>query len=998
MRNDSLFSRVTKITIVTVLSLFIVFGILVIVFKNEKLKELGNDVELKNEIEKSEIKEVDEKDASKNENIVSDNKTNTSSNTSRWNNTNNVTTVNNSGSTSNITNSEVESGTNKEDDKQDNISSEENDFIIINGTRMTITLDNLISTNKIYQVYGVGVYTDAGMKKRMTNKDNNLNIPKRDGYIFKGYYTKPDGNGIKLINDKGYITDQFTNKYFSHSDTIYAYWKEKSKIDDSIITPDIEEIKIYTISLNSQGADKTGTITIEEKYNKGLFINNKAMTAKANNIIIPTKNGYVFNGYYTEKDGKGVQLINDKGYITDQFTNNYFNSNNTLFASWKISYPDKINDERCYVNGNIRIKYYITECQSINTNNSQCKYTLANGRETFGTVSRNKLLTSLVECSTFTIKLDNQGDLSSNIYLRYGVGIYLDSDKLMTDSSNNVSIPKKDGYMFKGYYTEVNGKGFQLINEKGYITNNFSNKYFSKDSVIYAYFVKRNDTQPVIPVVEVKVYNITLDGQGSTKMGTTTIFEKYNVGIYLDSNYSKNMTANTNNILAPFKDGYTFGGYYTEKDGKGIQLINERGYITDKFINNYFSKNSTLYAYWKVAYTDTINGERCYKDGDTRIKYYITECQTNRISGGICKFSKADDIVKSGIVIRNKLTTDLKECSMYTVILDEQSATKTGTKLIYGRYVKGLYLTNYLNDSKKMSATSNNITIPERSGYTFNGYYTEKNGKGLQIINNKGYVTSNYNSKLYSSNVTLYAYWTMYYPDKINGNRCYVDGDTKVLYYITECQNITGGVCKYTAANGVARAGTVVRNKLTAESNCKPKYIEGEYFAPIQSVVKYTYHEPSVTPGCGSSAKVYHDILIEQGIPVYAAFDGTARFRQTSSTSVVSGKRVLTSYGNEVRLKSSDGTMIIYAHLSKFANGISTPVTESCPQDGTYTPCSATKYYSTTSNIVTKNVKKGELIGYTGMTGNAAVPHLHVEIHKYGGACVYDPLESFGMR
>ena len=57
------------------------------------------------------------------------------------------------------------------------------------------------------------------------------------------------------------------------------------------------------------------------------------MTAKANNIIIPTKNGYVFNGYYTEKDGKGVQLINDKGYITDQFTNNYFNSNNTLFAS-----------------------------------------------------------------------------------------------------------------------------------------------------------------------------------------------------------------------------------------------------------------------------------------------------------------------------------------------------------------------------------------------------------------------------------------------------------------------------------------------------------------------------------------------------------------------------------------------------------------------------------------------------------------------------------------
>ena len=237
----------------------------------------------------------------------------------------------------------------------------------------------------------------------------------------------------------------------------------------------------------------------------------------------------------------------------------------------------------------------------------------------------------------------------------------------------------------------------------------------------------------------------------------------------------------------------------------------------------------------------------------------------------------------------------------------------------------------------------------------------------------------------------------MYFPDKINGDRCYVNGSTKILYYITECQNFNSGYCKYTKANGSSATGTVIRGNLTADTSlCIPKKIEGAYFAPIQDKVKYTYHEPSYTPGCGST--VNHDILIPIGTPVYAGMDGVATFRQTSSTQVVSGKRVLTSYGNEVRIKSSDGTFIIYAHLSKFTNGVGTPVTETCPKNGSYTPCSATVYYSSTNIVETKNVKKGDLIGYTGDTGNADVPHLHVEIHKNGGSCIYDPWNSFGMR
>ena len=51
--------------------------------------------------------------------------------------------------------------------------------------------------------------------------------------------------------------------------------------------------------------------------------------------------------------------------------------------------------------------------------------------------------------------------------------------------------------------------------------------------------------------------------------------------------------------------------------------------------------------------------------------------------------------------------------------------------------------------------------------------------------------------------------------------------------------------------------------------------------------------------------------------------------------------------------------------------------------------------YNLVDNIT--NVKKGDLIGYLGNTGNSTGPHLHIEIHK-GGSCIEDPYAAFGMR
>lgn len=173
---------------------------------------------------------------------------------------------------------------------------------------------------------------------------------------------------------------------------------------------------------------------------------------------------------------------------------------------------------------------------------------------------------------------------------------------------------------------------------------------------------------------------------------------------------------------------------------------------------------------------------------------------------------------------------------------------------------------------------------------------------------------------------------------------------------------------------------------------------QGTYFAPVQGVTG-TFGSESNTPGCDNTV-VSHDLQnVQSGTPIYAGIDGTAEFKQTYSTKVVSGKKVLTSYGNQVRITASDGTSIIYAHLLKFADGISAPITETCPKKGTSPPCPAKVYQSITTISDTKTVKKGDLIGYLGDTGNATGPHLHVEIHEKGSRyCVKDPWSAFGMK
>ncbi len=168
----------------------------------------------------------------------------------------------------------------------------------------------------------------------------------------------------------------------------------------------------------------------------------------------------------------------------------------------------------------------------------------------------------------------------------------------------------------------------------------------------------------------------------------------------------------------------------------------------------------------------------------------------------------------------------------------------------------------------------------------------------------------------------------------------------------------------------------------------------GTYFAPFQDG-SHRISGASLTGGCKNEEEVFHDISASVGTPVYAPYDGTAQYIQSNCSGYIS------SYGNQVRVYKEDGTYIIYAHFSKFPDGIEMPITNDCKDDDSPTKCGAGHCSDgmTSTKVAEVKVKKGQLIGYTGNSGNSEGPHLHVEIHEEGSKyCVTDPWAAFGMR
>ena len=481
----------------------------------------------------------------------------------------------------------------------------------------TISLDmqgGRNGTSKIYEKYNTGWYLDSGAEKLIST----IKIPERVGYSFVGYYTNKYGEGTKVVDSNGKILAK--NTTFLSNGTLYAEWKAN----------------IYKVTLNKQGG-KNGTSIIYEKYTINWYLDAQAKDLIAS-IDIPEKIGYTFEGYFTAINGGGIQVIDENGKILSNKTTT-FSSNGSLYAKWKANiYKVTLDMQGGNYGTSIIYEKYNTGWYLDNQANNLISsidipekigynfggyYTETNGEGTKvidanGKILSNKTTTFLSDGSLyakwtakiFNVTLNKQGGEkgTSTIYEKYHTGWY--SDNKANNSISTINEPIKTGYSFAGYYVEMNGGGIQVINNNGQILDNRTT-LFTSNGILYAKWNAR-------------IFAITLDKQGG-KNGTSKIYEKYHTGWYSDNK------ANTPifSINNPDRIGYSFAGYYEEKNGNGTQIINASGNILDNLTTK-FTSSESVYARWnantfKVEYdanggTGTTTSHNCTYDDDCSLK------------------------------------------------------------------------------------------------------------------------------------------------------------------------------------------------------------------------------------------------------------------------------------------------------------------------------------------------------------------------------------------
>jgi len=119
--------------------------------------------------------------------------------------------------------------------------------------------------------------------------------------------------------------------------------------------------------------------------------------------------------------------------------------------------------------------------------------------------------------------------------------------------------------------------------------------------------------------------------------------------------------------------------------------------------------------------------------------------------------------------------------------------------------------------------------------------------------------------------------------------------------------------------------------------------------------------------------------FLKEGVPIRAVDDGALRRLEIDLDNI---------YGNTVVLEHPDGNRTLYAHLSRFSDNFEKIASMLRDEFG-----NKRVVVEFLSDEV--KVKKGEIIGYSGKTGEAAQPHCHFEVRSKDEKLLYDPFDFF---
>lgn len=328
-------------------------------------------------------------------------------------------------------------------------------------------------------------------------------------------------------------------------------------------------------------------------------------------IVIPTRHGYVFNGYWDSNDYSDYHDNGNKYYDSNAVSVRSWDksSNSTLYAHWKVraykviyhsNDSRNIREEKNVSLSNYQVEYssaqdwiagYTFKGWSYSTNGSvdlQQGNNISPDNVNINEETKELHLYAVWQANEYALTLDPQGGTGGTTTVTASFG----------QSMPEIQIPTRAGYTFNGYWDSSSNKYYDV---DGSSARNWD-KSDNANATLYAHWT---------PIK----YVLTLNAGPNTVIPTTDfgngthsyIVSEDRTTITMDVSLEENLGLFHNGV--PKKPGFKFVGFYvddilvasaTGDKGRNLEFTN------NAYINNSvwkYTDNLTLTARWIPKYT-----------------------------------------------------------------------------------------------------------------------------------------------------------------------------------------------------------------------------------------------------------------------------------------------------------------------------------------------------------------------------------------------------------